>query len=152
MNTWPASITYLKQNYQVEVAPDVSRSPTVTGKHRQRLQRVNRNDAFRVQAVVDATQKDTFEAFYADNPGAFTGPYFDNDVEQTGTLRFITNSYEARPMSQTHWLIAWSFEVIDRQHEIGQQLYDFALATGETFFNLHSVAAALEKAVNENEL
>lgn len=152
MSTWPSSIKYLQQNYQVGVKPDVTRHATLTGTHRQRLDRVNRNDVFRVQAIVNAAQKDTFEAFYAATPDWFTGPYFDNDVEQTGTLRFVEKSYTQQPIDQAHWLISWSFEVQHRQHTIGQQLYDFAEATGETFFNLHSVAAALAKAVNENEL
>jgi hypothetical protein len=105
-----------------------------------------------VSALVDDAKLAIFQAFLKDNSSIYLGPYFDCDVEQQGELRIINGSYSFKPIRHDKWRVSWRFEVINRSHEMGRILFDYAEIIGTEINNLNSLAAALAIAVNENDL
>jgi hypothetical protein len=149
VNTWPSNIKYLRDGYSIYVKPDVNRTTSSTGHTRQRLKNKNRDDLFTVSAMVDDANLVVFENFLKNNSNIYLGPYFDCDVEQEGQLRVIDGSYSVKPIRQNKWRVTWKFEVLDRSHEIGQSLYEFAEVIGDAINDFSNLFAALAAAVNE---
>jgi len=99
--------------------------------------------------MVDDANLIVFENFLQSNSNIYLGPYFDCDIEQEGQLRVIDGSYSVKPIRQNKWQVTWKFEVLNRSHEIGQSLYEFAEVIGDAINDFSNLFAALAAAVNE---
>jgi hypothetical protein len=148
MNTWPSELEYAQnQNYNSE--PPVLQTESVNNSRRQRLKHKDRDDVFNVKLDVNNAQLATFKAFVKANPDKFIGPYFDSDYEQSATLRIIDSKYEYTLTSNNFWEVTFRLEVIDRNHEIGEDIFDLAVSMGAAFTDMGELSMALAIAVNE---
>ena len=151
MATWPSNLIY-SIDHSFSSNPDVSQTESITRRTRLRLQRKNRDDKFNVELNLTSSELLTFETFAKANPDTFTGPYYDSDVEQTGTLRIVNGDYSYNLLSSNLWSVSFTIEVLNRQHTTGKSLYELAVSLGESYSDLGRTSRALEKAVNENKL
>ena len=152
MATFPA-LCYFTIGYSV--GPEVIRTQTYTASTRQRFMRLKRDDLFNVTLRLDATDFATFDAFIVTdiNNGAdtFTGPYYDGDVERTGTLEIVDGTYAVNLLQPDLWEVSYSFEVKERDMTEADNTYAIVVEVGG-FDEINALFNALEITVNENEL
>lgn len=154
MATWPSSLTYSEDGYGWKVQPDVTRVEYSSRNTRQRRLGKNRDDVFSISVRTNDAGLVTFETFIVDtNNGAdeYTGPYFVNDVEYTGTLQILNGQYSVRYVSDDHWVIEFEAQLKNRSMTEESNIY--ALVNSYSgFTGLYDIMQATEDAVNNNNL
>ena len=154
MATFP-DLNYSQSGYKWSVEPIVRRTEFASRNTRQRLLMKTRDDLFSVTLKLTSDDLSVFETFVLItlNNGAdeFTGPYWVNDVQKTGTLQIVDGKYEVTYLAPDYWQVSYDFYVKDRDMTDEEAIYD--LVNGlTTFANLYDIIAATEQAVNYNEL
>lgn len=152
MATFP-NLCYYSIGFGVQ--PEVIRTQYSSSNTRQRYMWKKRDDVFNVTLRLDTTDFTTLDNFIINdlNNGAdtFTGPYYDSDVEKTGTLEIINGSYSANLLQPDLWEVSYSFEVKDRDMTDAEAVYGMITDNGG-FDGLGDIFNALAIAVNENNL
>lgn len=152
MATFP-DLCYYSIDFGVQ--PEVTRTQYSSSNTRQRYLWKKRDDVFNVTLRLDTTDFTALDSFIIDdlNNGAdtFTGPYYDSDVERTGTLQIINGSYSANLLFPDVWEVSYSFEVKNRSMDDAGAIYDVVNDNGG-LEGLGDIFNALAIAVNENEL
>ena len=152
MATFP-DICYYSTSFAV--APEVVRTQYHSFNTRQRQLWKKRDDLFSVTLRLDTVDFNTLDSFIINdlNNGAdeFTGPYYDSDVESTGTLQIVDGTYSASLLAPDVWEISYTFEVKNRDMTDADSVYDLVNGNGG-FDGLNDLFNALEILVNENIL
>lgn len=155
MAAWPSTLDYSENGYGWSVSPEVKRTEYSSRNTRQRKLRTKRDDRFTISMQLDETELDTFETFVLDtlNGGAdtYTGPYFVNDTEYTGTLQIVNGQYSVNYLSEDYWGVTFQMEIKDR--DMTEELAIYTLVNALSgFAGLYDIMQATETAVNDNNL
>lgn len=154
MPTFP-NLDYSTDGYGYSVNPEVIQTSYSSGNTRQRKLMQKRDDIFSVSLRLTNSELATFENFVqADIEGGgltFDAPYFDGDVERTGTAYIVNGNYSVNYLQNDYWQVSYDMEIKNRDMTGAQSIYEF-VNEYSGFDGAKSLVDALEDCVNNNNL
>lgn len=152
MAIWPSQLDFGAQNWAYE--PSVAHTSFATNNTRQRLIITDNDYRFGVTMKLDEAELAVFEAFVLNdlNQGAdeYTGPYYVNDTEYTGTLQIVDGRYNVNYLAVNYWEVSYEFEVKGRDMANENNAYDLVVEM-DGFGPLCDLTDALENAINTSD-
>lgn len=154
MPTFP-DLDYSFDGYGYSVEPNLIHTTFSSGNTRQRKINAKRDDIFNVSLRLIGSDLVAFETFVkADIEGGgltYDAPYFDGDVERTGTAYVVNGNYSVNYLHNDYWQVSYDMEIKDRDMTGAQNIYEF-VNEYSGFEGAKSLLDALEDCVNNNNL
>lgn len=152
--TFP-TVNFITQGYAWEFDPVYVRTQYSSMNSRQRKHMRKNNDVFSCRHVLTNSDTETMETYFNEtlSKGSLTDvmPYYNSEVEYTGTGQIVNGRYSTRLAHNDLWDFTYTMEIIDRDLTEEQNIYE-AINALSGFESSKLFFDALENMVNNNAL